>query len=481
MAPKGKNNRDKRTKKQKAEAQRRARAPRIDVRADPVLARAQQLITHGRIELAVDELRGAVQRFPADWRAHDLLGHAAFEDGRLEEAERAHRASIRQNPDHAPAHLRLGAVLSAANRVPEATAALRRAVALRPDFGLAWLRLVQLSRHRDKDDPDRLHLCRAVEGAGVSPLDEEAMHFALAKIYDDLGEIDEAFRHLRRANTMHGERVPFAIEPLIALMERIARVCDRGLLERARGWGSDSRIPVFILGTPRCGSTLVEQIIASHPAAYGVGELRTLVRLTADLPTLLKVNAPFPDCLQKLRREAVPPMARAYLARLCRDAPPTAERVCDKMLSHTLLIGFIAMLFPEARVIHCDRHPMAVALSMYAHSFSGSGTGFTYDLDHIGRYLRQTRKLMGHWRALAPMSITEVRYEDLVDDPERGIRALLAAVDLPWDPVCLEFYTAKRHVRTVSEWQVREPIHQRSREKWRRYEKHLAPLRRHED
>lgn len=475
--PPAKKKRDKRAKRKKAEA----RAPRPDGRADPLLAAARRLVVHGRIERAVEELRAAVRRFPGDWRVHDLLGHAAMEDGRVEEAERAHRESIRLNPDHAPSHLRLGDVLSAANRVEEATLALRRAVALRPDFGHAWLRLVQLRRYRDGDDADRSHIAAALARSGLSPLDEEAMYFALAKIDDDLGETDRAFGHLTRANALHRERAPFAIEPLIALMERIARVCDERLLRRTRGWGSDSRIPVFIVGTPRCGSTLVEQIIASHPRAYGVGELRTLVRLTADLPALAKVNAPFPDALLHLGREAVPPLARAYLSRLCRDAPPAAERVCDKMLSHTLLIGFIAMLFPEARVIHCERHPMAIALSMYAHSFSGSGTGFTYDLDHIGRYLRQCRRLMAHWRRLSPMNITDVRYEDLVAAPEPGIRALLEAVDLPWDPACLEFYKAKRQVRTVSEWQVREPIHQRSREKWRRYAEHLAPLRRYED
>jgi hypothetical protein len=259
-------------------------------------------------------------------------------------------------------------------------------------------------------------------------------------------------------------------------MDRIASVCDARFFERFRGLGSGSEQPVFVVGVPRCGSTLVEHVIASHPRAYGVGELRTFARLTADLPQRLGTRTPFPDCLSELRPDVADGVANDYLRRLTRDAPADVLRVCDKMLSHLLLVGLIAVLFPRARVLHVRRHPMDTALSMYLHSFSGSGVGYAYDLDDIGQYQRACDELMAHWKQTAPIRIVDVQYEALVREPEAGVRRLLDAVGLDWDPRCLAFHRAERQVRTVSDWQVREPIHTRSVERWRRYEKYLAPI-----
>lgn len=470
MPKKRKSKHDKRSRKQKARARQRAR-PEL-----PDLERARELLTHGRIEEAVGLLEGAAERRPDDWRVHRSLGEALMEDGRLEEAELALRQSLKLHANDAVSHVRLGDVLSALGRGDEASAAQRRALVLRPTFGLAWLRLVQAKRYRDPHNEDVSRLLTLAQQGDVHPIDREGMSFALGKIYDDLGEPDKAFVHVSRANAIHRERQPFAIASVLALVDRIIAVCDAGLFARTEGWGSSTETPVFIVGVPRCGSTLVEQIISSHPRAYGVGELRTLVRMTADLPQTIGASAPYPDALRALEREHVSPLADAYLKRLGRDAPPDVLRICDKMLSHTMLIGLIAILFPKARIIYCERHPMAIALSMYMHSFSGTGAGFAYDLEHIGAYLRATAKVMAHWKRVAPIPITTVRYEALVENPEQGIRALLEAVDLPWDSACLEFYKAKRQVRTVSEWQVRQPIHKSSVARWRRYERHLAPV-----
>ncbi len=441
--------------------------------------RGRQLLASGRIEEAVTVFGRAVTQAPDDWERHCELGNAWMQDGHLARAERAHRESLRLNEDKPLTHLCLGEVLSAAGRRAEAEQAHREALRLAPDYGQAWLRLVQLRRYRAEDDDDLRALQRLVEAPDLEAPDAEAAHFALGKIYDDLGQPNAAFEHLRQANDLHRRRQPFEINQLLALMERIEAVCDEGLLGRFAGWGSESEVPVFIVGLPRCGSTLVEQIIASHPKAYGVGELRRLARLTGDLPARLRSRVPFPDCLQQLDRETVRGLADDYLGRLTRDAGNEAERICDKVLSHLLLIGLIAVLFPKARIVHCQRHLMAIGLSMYFHAFSGPGVGYAYDLDDIGRYYRQCCKLMAHFKRLAPVTIVDVQYETLVSDPEPEIRRLLDRVGLDWDPRCLEFHQAKRQVRTVSEWQVREPIHTRSVERWRRYETHLEPLRKY--
>jgi hypothetical protein len=203
--------------------------------------------------------------------------------------------------------------------------------------------------------------------------------------------------------------------------------------------------------------------------------------LTADLPARLGTATPFPECLQELDRATVQAVAGDYLDRLGRDAPVATLRVCDKMLSHLLLIGWISVLFPKARVIHCHRHLLDAGLSMYFHSFSGSGVGYAYDLDDIGRYAQRADRLMARWRNLAPIAITDVQYEALVSDPEPEIRRLLDAVGLAWSPACLEFHKAKRQQHTASTWQVREPIHTRSVERWRGYDEQLEPLRRYQE
>ncbi len=459
-------------------------AQQAGARSAPVAAgglvhKGRQLLASGRIEAAVAAYQRAVADAPGDAAGYCELGNAWLQDGRLEQAERAHRESLRLAATHPLTHLCLGEVLSAAGRRAEAEQAHREALRLKPNYGQAWLRVVQLRRYRAEDVDDLRALRRLVERSEWDAGDGEAAHFALGKIYDDLGQSDAAFEHLRLANELHKTGQPFEIQPLLTLMERIEAVCDERLLARFEGWGSTSEVPVFIVGLPRCGSTLVEQIIASHPHAYGVGELRRLARLTGDLPARLGSQLPFPDCLQQLTRKTARGLADDYLGRLTRDAGGQALRICDKMLSHLLLIGFIAVLFPKARVIHCQRHLMDMGLSIYAHSFSGAGVGYAYDLDDIGRYDQQCRRLMSHFARLAPMTIVDVHYETLVGHPEPEIRRLLAALGLDWDPRCLEFYKAKRQVRTVSEWQVREPIHTRSVERWRRYEKHLEPLRKY--
>ncbi|MBW2453972.1 MAG: sulfotransferase, partial [Deltaproteobacteria bacterium] len=322
------------------------------------LGPARQLLAHGRIEEAVAAFERAVAQRPEDGPRHHELGNAWLQDGRLDRAERAHREGLRLAAANARGWLGLGEVLSAAGRRDEAEQAHREALRIDPYFGQAWLRVVQLRRYQAGDDDDLRALRRLVDSPGLDALDHEAAHFALAKIYEDLGEPDAVFRHLRQANELHQSRLPFDVTPLLQLMERIEKVCDAELFARFEGWGSTSETPVFIVGLPRCGSTLVEQIIASHPEAYGVGELRLLARQTGDLPARLGASLPFPDCLAQLDRQTVRGLADDYLRRLTRDAGDEARRICDKMLSHVLLVGLIAVLFPRARVIHCQRNLM---------------------------------------------------------------------------------------------------------------------------
>jgi hypothetical protein len=418
-----------------------------------------------------------VDKAPDDWRAQAALGHALLQDGQLREASSALERGLSLSAAQPTTLLLFADACSAAGDSERAEQLLRKAIELAPRSGSAWLRLAHLRRFEDPEAEDVRRLTALVAEAGLAPADAEALHFALGKALDDLGRFGEAFAHFERANRLHRQARPFDLHALAELAERVMTVCDAELLRRAAEVGTDSELPLFVVGVPRSGSTLVEQIVASHPRAYGVGELRTLARLAADLPGRMRTQATFPECLRQLDRAMAGAVAGDYLRRLTRDAPGDVLRVCDKMLSHVLLIGLIALLFPRARVLWVRRDPMAAGLSMYMHAFSGPGVGYAYDLGDIGTYQLLCDRLMRHWQANSSLQIAEIEYEALVREPGAGVRNLLGSAGLAWDERCLEPHRAERQVRTLSEWQVREPIHTRSVERWRRYEAELAPLR----
>ncbi len=240
--------------------------------------------------------------------------------------------------------------------------------------------------------------------------------------------------------------------------------------------GSDSERPVFILGMPRSGTTLVEQIIARHPLAFGAGELMTRNRVTWTLPAALKSGTTYPECAALMDERFTDEAANGYLKEL-RQLPDAAVRVTDKMPNNFRHIGLIARLFPRARIIHCQRNPMDICLSCYFLDFRGR-LGFAYDLTHLGQYYRQYERLMAHWKKVSPIPILDVRYEDLIADSEAVSRRMIDYCGLEWDDACLAHDETERPVMTASHWQARQPIYKTSVERWRHYERHLEPLSR---
>ena len=231
---------------------------------------------------------------------------------------------------------------------------------------------------------------------------------------------------------------------------------------------------MFIVGMPRSGTSLVEQIIASHPRAFGAGELNDIGRMARELPVLVNTARPYPEALDRLTPDIVDTLAGRYLGALSARAPDAA-RVTDKMPFNMLWLGLIAKLFPNARVIHCRREAMDNCLSCYFQLFN-QGLRFSYDLAHLGRVYRQHERLMAHWQACLPLSMLTVDYETLVADPENQTRRLIAFTGLEWDAGCLDFHRTERDVRTASVWQVRQPVYQSSVARWRAYEPWLGSL-----
>jgi hypothetical protein len=304
------------------------------------------------------------------------------------------------------------------------------------------------------------------------------LHLGLANLRQRAGAYDEAFGHFRQGNALRRglfQQQGTAFDPAAhrACVDAIIRTFDAAYFQRVAGFGLDSEVPVFIVGMPRSGTSLLEQILASHPQVAGGGELRHVPRLVDALPAQLRAPEGYPGCMARVDGPAIRSLAERHLERLTRLGG-AALRVTDKLPVNFLHLGLIATLFPRARIIHCRRDPLDVCVSCYTSYFRG--LHFTWDLNDLGQYYRQYERLMAHWRTVLPLPILDVVYEELVADPEAVSRELVAFCGLDWDARCLAFHENPRAVHTVSALQVRRPMYTNSVGRWRRYAAHLQPL-----
>jgi hypothetical protein len=293
------------------------------------------------------------------------------------------------------------------------------------------------------------------------------LHFSLGKYFDDLKDPEQAFNHYRQANElMRSRRRAYDAAGLEALVGRIERLSANELLGQRPAPDCAGELPVFILGMPRSGTTLTEQILASHPEVFGAGEIGTWDKSFARLESA-QASAALPATAAQLAAE--------YLTRL-RGGAGAARRITDKTPGNFLYIGLIHALLPRARFVHVSRDPLDTCLSIYFQGLSAAGS-YANDLGHLAHYYGQYRRIMGHWRARLPQeSLLEVSYEGLLEDQEGWTRRILEFVGLTWDPACLAFHHTPRAVVTASRWQIRQALNLASVGRWRAYEKHLGPL-----
>ncbi len=482
---------------------------------------AEALNNLGAVLLALDRPEEAIRRFRQaiavrrDYaEAHFNLGSAFQEQGKLPEAEARYRRAIQLRPDYAEGHSRLGTLLLEQGQLDEATARLERAIDLQPDYAEAHNNLGTALMDQGRFDeaavrfehairlrPDyaEAHFNRAelpsvrpgaADRAALEALIAEPdrlpvakapfIHFALAKALETADEPARAFQHLLTGNALKRARIDYDEAATHDLFGHIAAVFDAGLFARRPNTGIPSTMPIFVVGMPRSGSSLVEQILASHPQVQGGGELTTLVAVATGVTgggprPLASPPIASPTDIPALDDAALERLGRAYLA----DLPPLAAgktRLTDKMPYNFLNIGLIRLILPGARIIHTERHPADTCVSCFSKLFPFS-QAFSYDLGELGRYYRAYRTLMAHWRSvLPPEALLDVSYEAVVDDLETQARRLIAYCGLPWDERCLDFHRTQRPVRTASAVQVRQPLFRSSLDRWRRFEAWLAPL-----
>lgn len=429
----------------------------------------------GKLDAAVACYRRALTLTPDDADAWNNLGYTLHAQGKLDDAVTCYERALALQPDFAEAHNNLGNVLKDLGSFDAAIARYERAISLRPDFADAYFNRADIKTFRagDADLQALEDLAARIERlpAGKAPY----VHFALAKALEDIGEHADAFEHLLQGNALKRREVGYDEGAMREFFRRLAAVFDSALLERYAAAGDPSPTPIFVIGMPRSGTTLLEQILSSHPQIQAAGELTDLDVAARQVFESDSPPVAYPECVATVDPLALRRIGQAYLARL----PALAEgkiRITDKLPGNFNNVGLIRLVLPDARIIHAMRDPADTCVSCFSKLFS-HGQEFTYELGELGRYYRYYRELMARWRSiLPPGAMLEVRYEDVVEDLEGQARRMLDYCGLSWDERCLGFHRTPRSVGTASALQVRQPLYRDSIQRWRRYESFLAPL-----
>ena len=435
-----------------------------------------------------------------------LLGIANGQLGRVKEAAYCFNKVLRLNPGHSEAVYNLGKAYMASNDCGraidcfdravvlapgmysayldmgnayrilgcrlEAESAFRQALSGRPEYAEAYFSLSGVKTFSCVDE-DVVAMTALLERPGGSWEDRAFLSFGLSKAYEDMGDYDRAFHFLAEGNKLKRDSYEYDVSVHERSFAEIEKIFSEEFFRRRLNYGVDNEMPIFVVGMPRSGTTLVEQILSCHPAVYGAGELGDLSRIIFSLNPKLSSDT-FPGRVVSLGNDDFRAFARSFLKRLSECSAGEAY-VVDKNPANFILIGMIKLLFPRAKVIHCRRDAVDTCLSIYRQNFS-SARSYAYDLVELGKYYRLYQMLMLHWENVLPGFVFELRYEDLVSNQALITRELLEFCGLPWDEGCLRFYDSGRPVHTASVEQVRQPLYKTSVQKWRNYERHLQPL-----
>lgn len=434
---------------------------------------AALLLQRDRSQTALEGYRRALALMPHSPMALCGLGEALGRLNRHEEAVACFRRALDFAPGNAAAHYNSGTALTYLGRMAEAEAAFAQAAELEPGNPAYRGALIAMNTERTSSEQLKALEDLAADGNHLGKRERMELQFTLAKAYEDSGDYQRAFAALRSGNEAKRRLDPYDLDQDIDRFRAIADVFTAELLATHADEGDPAEYPVFVVGMPRSGTTLVEQILASHPQVFGAGELAIL----PDLIGCGGVGSDFPASVASLNAQAWRAVGQTYAAML-RAKAPLALRITDKLPLNFQLVGLIRLALPKARIIHVTRDPLDTCFSCYFTLFA-NGLGFTDDLAELGRYYRGYQDLMAHWRAVLPKgAMLEIRYEDLVADIDTEARRLVDYCGLSWDARCLDFHNTIRPVETASTLQVRRPLYGTSVGRSSNYALWLEPLRR---
>jgi tetratricopeptide (TPR) repeat protein len=412
-------------------------------------------------------LRRALKLRPTDLDARINLGLTLVFLGRLRDARACFAKVLKTHPRNVLALFGMGQIASVEGRFKEAETTYKRIMELDLKMTNAWA-AVALTRKMTKADGEWLKSAEEIATSAIHPLEEANLRFSMGKYCDDVNDFAQAFQNFKRGNELLKSAAEnYDRKKRSHLIDELIRVYSRESISRIGAAGSSSAKPVFVVGMPRSGTSLAEQIIASHPATYGAGELDFWAGLVANDTGLTQ---------RILGEPTRPKVAEEYL-RILERLSANASRVINKAPMNSDFLGLIYSVFPNARVIYMQRDPIDTCLSCYFQNFL-TGINFAFDLRDLVHYYHEHQRIMAHWRSVLPSGfILDVPYEELVVDQETWSRKMLNFIGLEWDARVLEFHTNKRQVTTASAWQVRQKIYKSSVARWHNYEKFIGPLK----
>ncbi|WP_217576196.1 tetratricopeptide repeat-containing sulfotransferase family protein [Mesorhizobium sp. GbtcB19] len=439
---------------------------------------AQYHFILGETYLKVGEHSDAIRhlelagKLKADWiEALCALGRAYAKSGKVDLALSVYERALEINEDHPAVRMGLANALVSLGRMDEAARYMKEAIDRRQDIGAAYDGLASI-RKFSSEPAEFQSILAEIENPALDRKGMERLHYAAAKVLNDLRRYEQAMAHLRKAKLLSPDR--FDIDGYRRSVDFMIELFSADMMADRTGYGSASEVPVFVLGMPRSGTTLTEQICASHPDAHGAGELTKLRRIMNRLAPRTRSAEELRKSIREMTIDQSRSLADEYLHHI-RQKAPDALRVVDKLPHNFELVGLIRLLFPRARIVHCRRNAIDNCISCYFLNFNEDNV-YNADLRSLGLYYREYDRLMRHWDKVFPGRILRNRYEDLVSDQEGQSRRLIEHLGLPWDDACLRFFDKGGPVDTFSRWQVRQPIYSSSINRWKNYGGSIEPL-----
>lgn len=427
----------------------------------------------GKAEEAAAETEALLKADPDNPSLRTLYCAALVRIGEFARAIESYDRLLKDHPRQAKAWMSFGHALKTVGRRDDSIAAYRESLSIAPHLGESWWSLANLKTVRFTDD-DVAAMERALAEDGIDEDDRLHLHFALGKALEDRGVYEQSFRHYETGNALRQGQLGYDEDQMEGRTARMARLLTPKLFAGRAGHGCPAPDPIFVLGMPRAGSTLVEQILASHSMIEGTMELPDIISMAQRLGG--KGDENYPECLERLTADELKALGEEYLERTRIQRKTDKPYFIDKMPNNFMHVGFIRLILPNAKIIDARRHPLACCFSNFKQHFA-KGQGFSYGLERVGKYYRDYVSLMARFDTAAPGAAHRVIYERMVEDTEAEVRRLLAYCGVAFEPQCLKFYETDRPVRTASSEQVRQPIFSDGVDQWRHYEPWLGPLK----
>ena len=428
----------------------------------------------GEIDLGEKACRKALQIDPNLYSAQDYLGQIYVLKGELTKALSMFEGLLKQQPNNVSALYAIGNIRKSEGKFKEALDIYRKIFKVQPQYTQAHFTYSSIYKYKDETDEHILLMLELYNTPNIPVANKIHLAFSLAKAFEDIGYFDKSFSFLKVGNKLRFDQFNYDIESDKALIHSIIDVFNADVIGSSEVRADESKVPIFIVGMPRSGTSLVEKVLATHSEVYGAGELDYFFQLGTRGLLTESTNYLYKP-LSTYNNEHLNCIAKTYLDKI-KTLSPDAKHITDKLPFNMLLIGLIKLVLPNAKIIHCAREPIDNCLSIYKRNFTTDNYRFAYDLKALAKFHKLYEKLMEHWHKTFPDSIYDVQYEALTQNPEVEIRKLIEYCGVEWQDECLKFDKSKAIVTTASAYQVRQPMYTSSVGVWERYKEHLSPL-----